>query len=88
MLPSIRFGADWRTLARLRNAAQYCLRHIVQCQLLASLASRATSWRSTAISAEVNRSGKIKKLSRSYCANCAGVNCIACSANRMLLLSV
>ena len=60
MFPSIRFGADW-TLARLRNTALYCLRHIVQCQLLASLASRASSWRSTAISAEVNRSGKIQK---------------------------
>jgi hypothetical protein len=57
-LPSIRFGTDRWTLARLRNAALYCLRHIAQRQLLAS---RATCWRSTPISAEVNRSGKIKK---------------------------
>src|SRR3984893_1239149 len=60
MLPSIRFGADWRTLARLRNVALYCLRHIVQCNANC-LRAEPLLGVGTAISAEVNRSGKIKK---------------------------
>src|ERR1700730_19266492 len=53
-------GADWRTLARLRNVALYCSRHIVQCNANC-LRAEPLLGVGTAISAEVNRSGKIKK---------------------------